>query len=125
MEAMECILRSGIVDVNSLNSVSRAKAMHIALGSSTSAAAAVQLLLDHGADPMRREVNASSLALAALYGHTAVVKVILNHSGIPDAAAAAVNNELDGQPLLILAAQAGHADVTRLLLEAGAECQCT
>jgi hypothetical protein len=50
---------------------------------------------------MRKDLKASSLALAVAIGHTAVVEVLLSSlSSSLDVAAAAVNSKVDGHPLL-------------------------
>jgi ankyrin repeat protein len=118
--AMACLLRSGKVDVNAVTTSAQSTALYIAARSSRgTSTAAVQLLLDHGADPMRRDIKGSSFALAVVHGNAAVVKVLLNHRSLD--VVAAVNSKLDGQPLLLSAVRAGHVAVARLLLERGAD----
>jgi len=75
----------------------------------------VGALLEHGADPHKRESGARPLERAAHNGHGAVVERLLAHDAelldLPG---------LDGQTALMTAASRGHAELVRDLLARGA-----
>jgi hypothetical protein len=79
---------------------------------------AVQLLLDHGADPNgypRREAPLPPLRNASLRGHLEIVGLLL-------AAGADVNaRDMQGDTPILAARKADHLEVARILLDAGAD----
>lgn len=79
----------------------------------------VQTLLDFGADPSRRTFTMqSALHVAARHSDAATVRALLAH----DRCAAAINaRDGAGWTPLHLAAQAGRADVVKVLVERGAD----
>ncbi len=78
--------------------------------------AAVELLLERGADPnLRDKYGQTALHAAANFGRTATVRLLLAGGAEVDARA------LDGATPLLFACSWGHESIVDLLLEAGAD----
>jgi ankyrin repeat protein len=129
---LQCLLSSGRVgDVNAVTTTCNATAVYCSVEAGGGCVEAVQLLLEHGADPTiavveevaEGEHNSSSrhtsdcLALAAGLGHTAIVELLLNHGMDISVTYDAVNH--CKVTLLFYAAEYGHLDVMRLLVARG------
>jgi ankyrin repeat protein len=116
---MECLLRIEKTDVNAEAADGFTCLVMAAVGGDN--AAAVQLLLEHGADPDHSVNGTQPLDVAIVRGYTPVLDVLLSCRGADAAAAAAANTVVDNaMPLLVLAVQCGEVAVARLLLEKGA-----
>lgn len=77
---------------------------------------AVQLLLEHGADPnLTCQTGSTALVFAAKKGHPAVVTLLLGHGSDANAGEGSCGTSL------MWAARNGHAEVVNLLLRAGAK----
>jgi ankyrin repeat protein len=86
------------------------------LASENGAAAMVQMLLEHGADPSSVTEGESALLTAARTGDVATLRVLLAHGADVNAA-----ERWKGQTALMWAAHENNAAAVALLLEAGAE----
>ena len=81
-------------------------------------AAVARLLLQRGADPaLRNTIFFTPLMVASFYGYVEIVACLLTHGRIPLDAV----DSLGGATALYWAADKGHAEVVRLLLQAGAD----
>lgn len=84
----------------------------------------VKVLLKAGADPnLVGTGTRSALFDAAIYGHARIVQALLQAGAHVDAATLGSrgNSEIEGVTPLIAAAEGGHLDVVRLLVDAGAD----
>jgi ankyrin repeat protein len=128
---LQCLLSSGRVgDVNAVTTTCNATALYCSVETGGGCVEAVQLLLEHGADPniavveevAEGEHNSSRhtsncLALAVGLGHTAIVKLLLDHGMDISATYDAVNH--CSVTLLFYAAEYSHLDLMRLLVARG------
>jgi ankyrin repeat protein len=128
---LQCLLSSGRVgDVNAVTTTCNATALYCSVETGGGCVEAVQLLLEHGADPTiavveevaEGEHNSSRhtsdcLALAVGLGHTAIVELLLDHGMDISATYDAVNH--CSVTLLFYAAEYGHLDLMRLLVARG------
>lgn len=112
VEEVERHLESG-VDVN-IHSTSRGTPLSVAAyhGRTNN----VKLLLNHGADPCRRNswYKENALQAAAEGGHEDVVGVLLDHGADMDA-------EICGLRAICIAAWRGHSNIVKVLLSRGAQ----
>ena len=136
------LLKQG-ADINGSDVLGFTALMHAAENGRTEA---VQVLLDHDADVNAADnMGCTAVTVAAEAGHLDIVRLLLEHGAnvvelvlndkfLTAAAAgqwekvgtlldqgADVNATEDGATALILAVQAGHGEVARLLIERGAE----
>jgi ankyrin repeat protein len=118
---LQCLLRCSTVDdVNAVAGSTYKTALHMAVVNETECAAAVQLFLEHGADPcIKTPAGFNALRAATMQGNLAAVTVLLDYG--MDITVTVRGKNQDGITLLMLAAQEGHIDVVRLLLQRGAD----
>jgi ankyrin repeat protein len=117
---LQCLLRSSRVDVNAVAGSTNKTALHMAVVNETECAAAVQLLLDHGADPcIKTSSGFDALVAATEQGNLSAVRVLLDYG--MDITVTVRGQSYDGVTLLMVAAENGHIDVVKLLLERGAD----
>jgi uncharacterized protein len=117
---LKCLLRCSRVDVNAVAGSTNKTALHMAVVNETECAAAVQLFLKHGADPcIKTPAGFNALVAATMQGNLAAVTVLLDYG--MDITVTVRGKIQDGITLLMLAAQEGHIDLVRLLLQRGAD----
>jgi ankyrin repeat protein len=77
----------------------------------------VQLLLDHGADPNKREqdFNETALFKASFKGYTSIVSILLQYN------ASSVLTIKNSETCLMWSSFKGHADISSMLIQAGAD----
>lgn len=80
----------------------------------------VKLLLEHGSNPnLTNYLGRSALMFASKYGYTEIVETLLKHGALPNQ-----SPEFKHNPPLLAAAEAGHLETVKLLVEYGADiCQ--
>jgi uncharacterized protein len=118
LPALEYLLSCGL----NANTAAHDKHTALRLAASKGNVAAVQLLLDRGADPaLENEQGNNALYEAIRFGHASVVQLLMS-TGL---ATADSNSSLTAMPLLQLAALFRQAAVAQVLLEAGADVNAT